>query len=218
MLNSQGAASVGDDVVVPPEANGFPYRLQIIAANSVFVWILSAHRKRDSAPCGKLGGHNRLARRARFHEIVQNAVRDRFVERALVPIRGKVKLKRLTFDAEPIRHVIDVDPGEIGLTRDRTNGSEIIRFKMNPVISPRRVWESLQARLGRGSRQFRPASSQQCESTCNFCFCHCNIKAVNGFASIGIASGRGRHMEVHLDRVLIFVGSTESRPTRKQLS
>src|SRR5205807_4366494 len=87
-----------------------------------FFWILSAHCERDSAPRGKLRSHNRLAWRARFHEIVQNAVRDRFVERALVPIRGKVKLKRLTFDAEPIRHVIDVDPGEIRLTRDRTNG------------------------------------------------------------------------------------------------
>lgn len=51
-----------------------------------------------------------------------------------------------------------------------------------------------------------------------FPFATAIIKAVNRFASIGIASGHGRHMVRHLDRALIFVGSTESRPTRKQLS
>src|SRR6266567_2842397 len=89
----------------------------------------------------------RRARRARFHEIVQNAVRDRFIERALAPIRCKIKLERLAFDAETIRHVIDVDPGEVGLAGYWTNRCEIIGFKMNPIISSRRIWESFQSRF-----------------------------------------------------------------------
>jgi hypothetical protein len=186
--------------------------------------MLSTHCESDSTPGGELRGDVRLARSTCFHKIVQNAVGDRFVEGTRVSIRSQIKLEGLAFDAELIRHIIDVDPGKIGLTRDRTNGSEIIRFKMNPVVSARRIWESFEPRLRRRRGQFRLASSQQCESTCNFSFCHCNIKAVNRFASIGIASGHGRHMEGTGPR-LIFIGShstssgqAESRPTRKQLS
>src|SRR4029453_14151111 len=100
----------------------------------IFVGVFGPHGERNSSARGELRGHDRLAWPARFHKIVQDAVRDRFVEGTLVPIRGKIKLERLAFDAELIRHVIDIDPGEIRLTRDRTNGSEIIRFEMNPVI------------------------------------------------------------------------------------
>ena len=80
-------------------------------------------------------GHDRFARRARFYEIVQNAVRDGFVERMLVSIRRKIKFERFAFDAEMVRHVINVDPGEIWLARDRANGSKIVRFEMNPIIA-----------------------------------------------------------------------------------
>ena len=94
-----------------------------------------------------------LAWRARFHEIVQNAVGYRFIEGALIPIRSKIKLERLAFDAETVRHVIDVDSGKIWLACDWTNGSEIVRFKMNPIIAARRgISESLQARLVRARR------------------------------------------------------------------
>jgi hypothetical protein len=138
--------------------------------------MLRARGERDSTARGKLRGHDRLPRRARFHKIVQNAVRDRFVEGALIPIRGKIKFERLAFDAEPIWNVVDFDPGKIRLTRDRTNGSEIVRFKMNPVVSARRILESFEPRLRRRRRKFRFASPQQCESTCSFCFCHSDIK------------------------------------------
>ena len=103
-----------------------------------FVRILGTDRERNSAPRGKLRGHDRFARRTCFHKIVQNAVRDRFIKRALVPIRREIKLERLAFDAKTVRHVIDVDPGKIGLARDWANRSEIIRFEMNPIIAAAR--------------------------------------------------------------------------------
>src|SRR5438270_7712317 len=94
-------------------------------AHGLLFWVLDAHSERDSAPRGELRGHDCLAGRACFHEVVQNAVRDCFVERALVPIGSKIKLEGFAFDAQTIRHVIDVDPGKIGLSRDWANGSEI---------------------------------------------------------------------------------------------
>ena len=58
----------------------------VIAANFL-VRILGANGECDSAARGELRGNNRFARRAGFYEIVQNAVRDGFVERPLVSIR-----------------------------------------------------------------------------------------------------------------------------------
>jgi hypothetical protein len=131
--------------------------------SNAFVRILGTNRKCDSAARGELSGDDRLPRRARFHEIVQNAVRDGFVEGALVPVRGEIKFERLALDAQAVGHVVDIDPGKIGLASDRTNGSEIVRLKMNPVISARWIWESLEPRLRGRSGPFHFASPQQCE-------------------------------------------------------
>ena len=134
-----------------------------LLAAACLVRILGAHSECDSAPRGELCGHDCLAGRACFQEIVQNPVRDCFVERALVPIGSKIKLERFAFDAHTIRHVIDVDPGKIGLTRDWANRSEIVRFEMNSVIPTRRgIWESFEPRLGRGGGQSHFTSSEKC--------------------------------------------------------
>ena len=141
------------------------------------VWIFGTDSECDSAARGELRGHDRFARSACFHKIVQNVVRDRFVKRALVSIRSEVKLERLTFHAKAFRNVIDVYSGKIRLAGDRANRSEIVRFEMNPVIAAGRgIRESLKPRLGRGSWNFRFASSEKCQTTCAFCFCHSNIK------------------------------------------
>jgi hypothetical protein len=117
-------------------------------ASRFAVRILGADCQRDSAARGELCGDDCLARRTGFHEIVQYAVCDRFVERALVPVRSEIKFQGLAFDAEAVGHVIDVDPGEIGLARDWTNGSEIVGFKMNLIIALRSwIWKSLESRL-----------------------------------------------------------------------
>ena len=148
------ADAVGDDVVVSREANGFPYRIfaisSTVALNSkIFVRILGAHRQRDSTARGKLRGHDRFPRRTRFHEIIQNAVGDRFVERALVSIRREIKLERFAFDAKAIRHVVDVDPGEIGLAGYGTKAGEIVRLEMDVIIATGRIWKCFQSRLSR---------------------------------------------------------------------
>ena len=100
--------------------------------------ILGAHRERDTAARGELCGYNCFSWCACFYEIIQNAVRDRFVKCTLVPIRGEIKLEGFAFDAKPVRHVVDIDPGKIRLACNWTNGSEIVRFEMNPVIAARR--------------------------------------------------------------------------------
>jgi hypothetical protein len=123
-----------------------------IAVNSTLVRMLGAHRECDSTARGELRRHDRLARRACFHEVIQNAVRDRFIERVLIPIRSKIKFERLAFNAETIRDVIDLDPGEVCLAGHRTERCEIIRLKMDVVISPCRVWKSLEARFRRRGR------------------------------------------------------------------
>ena len=148
-----------------------------IAADFAFAGVLGTDGERDSAARRELRGHDRFARSACFHKIVQNAVRDRFVKRALVPIRSEIKLERLTFHAKALRDVIDVYSGKIRLAGDRANRSEIVRFEMNPVIAAGRgIRESLKPRLGRGSWNFRFASSENCQTTGAFCFCHSNIK------------------------------------------
>ena len=83
--------------------------------------ILGTDGERDSAPGGELRDYDCLTRRARLYEIVENAVRHRFVEGALIPIRSKIKLEGFAFDAEAIGDVLDVDPGEIWLACDWTN-------------------------------------------------------------------------------------------------
>ena len=148
------AASVGDDAVVSWEANGFPYKTfaisSTVALNSkIFVGIFGANRQCDSTARGKLRGHDCFPRRTSFHEIIQDAVSDRFVERALVSICSEIELERFALDAKAIRHVVDVDPGEIGLAGDRAKAGEIVRLEMDVIIATGRIWKCFQSRLSR---------------------------------------------------------------------
>lgn len=120
----------------------------IAASFRIFIRIFGPHRECDAAASGKLRCNNRFARGARLHEIVQNPIRDCFVEGALVSIGGEIKLERLTFDAKPVWHIVDIDPGEVGLAGHRAKRCEIVSLKMNPIISSRRVRESFQLRFG----------------------------------------------------------------------
>jgi hypothetical protein len=134
----------------------------LVVASDFLVRIYDADGKGDSAAGGELCSDDCFARRACFHKIVEDTVRNRFVERALVPIRGQIKFQGLALDAETVWHVIDVNPGKIGLTRYRTNGSEIISFKMNPVIpAGRRIRKRLEPRVGGRRRDSRFASSEE---------------------------------------------------------
>ena len=119
-----------------------------LGAVRLLVRILCMNSECDSAARGELRGDHCFARRACFDEIVKNPICDCLVKRALIPIRCQIKLERLAFDAEPIGHVINIDPCEIGLTCDRANGCEVVGFKMNSIIPVQsRIWECLEERF-----------------------------------------------------------------------
>ena len=92
-----------------------------LVAAGLLVRILRANSECDSAARRELRGHDCFTRRACFYEVVEDAIGYCFVKGALVSIRGKIKLERLAFDTETVRHVIDIDPGKIGLTCDWTD-------------------------------------------------------------------------------------------------
>jgi len=92
-----------------------------IAADFAFAGVLGTDGERDSAARRELCRHDHFARRACSYEVVENSVGHCFIERALIPIRSQIKLERLAFDTETVRHVIDIDPGEIRLAGDWTN-------------------------------------------------------------------------------------------------
>ena len=131
-------------------ASSFPATLALV------VWILGANCKRDAAACGELRSHDCFTWCTGFDEIVKNPICDCFVERALVPIGRQIKFQGLALDAKTVGHVIDIDPGEVGLAGYRTNRCEIIGFKMNPIIAAwHRIWKSLESRLRGRGWQFR---------------------------------------------------------------
>src|ERR1041385_8242119 len=73
------------------------------------VRILRAHAKRDSPARRKLRDHDRFPRCAGFDEIVQDPVRNGFVEGAFAAVGSEIKLERLALDAEPVGHIVDFD-------------------------------------------------------------------------------------------------------------
>ena len=106
-------------------------------------------------------GDSRFARRTSSYEIVQDPVRHRFVESALIAVGREIELERLALDAKPIRNVIDVDPREVRLTGHRTKAGEIVRLEMNVIIPARRVWKHFERRVGRCGGQFSFTSTEQ---------------------------------------------------------
>jgi hypothetical protein len=82
--------------------------------------ILDIHVRADSAAGGEGGGDFHRARLRRSDQVVQNAVRYVFVERAFAAIALQVKLERLELEAQAVGHVADRQRAEIGLARLRT--------------------------------------------------------------------------------------------------
>src|SRR5262245_14735230 len=59
----------------------------------------------DAAAHGEVSHHGHFARREQAYEIVEDAIRDRFVEVTLLTERPQVELQRLQLHTEAIRHV-----------------------------------------------------------------------------------------------------------------
>ena len=106
--------------------------------------MLGTNGQGDPAARREFRGHDRFTRRACAHEIIENPVRDRLVESALVAIGSEVELQRLALDAKRIGDVFDGDLREIHLAGDRAERGEIRGLKSNAVLSPRWIWKRLE--------------------------------------------------------------------------
>ena len=67
-------------------------------------------------------------------EILHDSVHAILVKIAVVAEREQVELQALALHHTLIRHVVDVDRGEIGLTRDRAEARELRTVELHPVI------------------------------------------------------------------------------------
>ena len=88
-----------------------------------------------------------------FHEIVENAVRDIFIERADVPVRLEIHLQRFQFETNLVGDVADRQCAEIRLAGFGAQGRELRADRFHHVIAVReRVLEGFQ-QIGRHGRR-----------------------------------------------------------------
>src|SRR5256714_1306955 len=96
--------------------------------------------------------HEAWPRRA--HEVIEDAIGDRLVKRALVAIRPDIELERLELHACAIGNVIERERGKVGLSRHRADAAELRNLHVDPVVALwRGIWKRLQPLAGaRGHR------------------------------------------------------------------
>src|SRR5499433_142976 len=63
---------------------------------------LANHRGMDAAAHVEIAGHLGPAGRQRLHQVVQDAIDDRFVERTLIAVGPQIELERLQLDAQAV--------------------------------------------------------------------------------------------------------------------
>src|SRR4051812_21337082 len=89
---------------------------------------------------------------------------DRFVERFLVAVGSEIKFQRLALHAGLRWNVIDLDPGKVRLSRDRTERSEIVRLEMDHIVAPGRIRECLEPGFCRGGGNARLAAAEESQA------------------------------------------------------
>ncbi len=83
----------------------------------------------------------------------------------MIAEREEVKLQRLAFYAKLVRNVPNLQMAEVGLSRDRAQGSEFGAVERDPVITIGvRISEDFKTSLGRRIRVIRNALSEQCQA------------------------------------------------------
>jgi hypothetical protein len=110
--------------------------------------VLDDDRRRDAAADIESSFDADAARGHGGHQIVEDAVRDGLVERALVAIRPQVDLPRLQLDAQPIGHVLHPDRREVRLSRLGAKAGELRAVEPDEVVA-------LRVRVGEGFQRFR---------------------------------------------------------------
>jgi hypothetical protein len=107
--------------------------------------ILGGHRRVNAAADVEITDDGHRFGAAGLHEIVQNLVNDRFMERPFVTIRPKVKLERFELHAQVRRHITNPDGGKIRLSRARADAGKFGALHRNLKVPLRmRVGKSLQ--------------------------------------------------------------------------
>src|SRR5581483_10912677 len=71
------------------------------------------------------------------HQVVEDSIGHRLVERALAAKRPQVQLERLELDAALLGDVADADGGEVGLTRHRAHAGELGALEADLVVALR---------------------------------------------------------------------------------
>ena len=80
-----------------------------------------------------------------FHEIIQNSVGHRLVERPFITVTPEIKLEALELHAELIRNIADADRREIRLAGLRAKAGEFRTFEVDIVVPPRvRILENFE--------------------------------------------------------------------------
>ena len=99
----------------------------------------------DSAAYVEVRPNPKEAGFAGLNEIGQNLVGDRLMKCPLVSKRPDVELQRLELDAARLRHVLDVQRGEVGLPGPRTETGKLGQSNADGVVTLRiRILETLQ--------------------------------------------------------------------------
>ena len=110
------------------------------------------HRCAETAARGKISVYLHPARLCDQHEVIQNQIRDMFVECPVVAILLQVKFQRFEFKTDVVRNISDRQRAEIGLSCDGTDRREFRSDSFNHIVPfGVRILEGLQ-QVGRWFR------------------------------------------------------------------
>jgi len=103
----------------------------------------------NSAPDVKVPHHLHPLGSDRCHQIVKDLISNGFMKCSLVPVGPKVEFEGLQFNAEGVRHVVDLDSRKIWLTCQGTDTGELWAFKVHLKLSTRPgTWKAFQLFAG----------------------------------------------------------------------
>lgn len=98
-------------------------------------WVLNRYTSGNPTAGCKRRHQGHLPRFDETHEVIQNAVRDVFVENAFVAKLLQVHLEALEFNAKRIGYIRESQGAEVGLARSGTNRRELWADNFDRIIT-----------------------------------------------------------------------------------